>query len=149
MKHLKPYKLFESILVHPDELDKLLDKIKETGITSLSEIEQKRLKLFSEEDKEVIDVINRMADVTIKFKELNNTLDELAKSDKGDDDIHNTYMTEWKSLNDQMIKLESEIESYGIELGDVRLSVLMAKIRPDAYAQRRDHKYGIDELEVE
>ena len=53
MKHLKTYKIFESDFFDDNYIDELLDKISNSGIDSLSDIEKNQLKLFSEDDKEV------------------------------------------------------------------------------------------------
>lgn len=123
-------KVFESKFVSKDDLNDLLDKISSSGITSLSDIDKKRLTLFTEGDKEIIQIIDEMGDVTLQFKELNKKLKEL--SDQGKDG-YKLFVTEWGPLNIKMVKLEKEIESYGIMLGDPRLTLLMKRERPDAY----------------
>ncbi len=130
MKYLQSYKVFESKFVSKDDLNDLLDKISSSGITSLSDIDKKRLTLFTEGDKEIIQIIDEMGDVTLQFKELNRKLKEL--SDQGKDG-YELFVTEWGPLNIKMVKLEKEIESYGIMLGDPRLTLLMKRERPDAY----------------
>lgn len=80
MKHLKRFN--ESFFVTKSEVDELLDKISSSGITSLSDIEKNRLSLFSEEDKEIIEVIEKMADITNKFSELNKEMSRLTNEGK-------------------------------------------------------------------
>tara|TARA_R110000772_G_scaffold2410_4_gene8578 strand:- start:54171 stop:54575 length:405 start_codon:yes stop_codon:yes gene_type:complete len=127
---LKYLKTFEnSKFVDQDEVNDLLDKIYQSGITSISDIEKNRLDLFTESDKKIIDLIERMGDVTLKFKDLNAEME-------GDPDIisnKNNHMSKWSILNKQMVKLEIEIKHYGIELGDERLGNLMRIQRPDVY----------------
>lgn len=131
MKHLISYKLFESKFVDKDDVNELLDKISSSGISSLNDIDKKRLTLFSEGDKEIIKIIDEMGDVTMQFKYLNRRLKEL--SDNGEDG-YDLFVKEWGPLNTKIVKLEREIESYGIALGDPRLTILMQRERPDAYS---------------
>lgn len=63
MKHLKEASEF----FDQQYIDNLLDKINQSGITSLSDIERNQLTLFSEDDKEVISTIEKMGDITHKF----------------------------------------------------------------------------------
>ena len=130
MRYLKTYKLFESSeFFDKDYIDELLDKISDSGIDSLSDIEKNRLKLFSEDDKEVIDTIERMGDITNQFKELNQKIRDIQS--KGGDAKH--LMEDWLKLNDELVTLEQSFRKWGIELGDTRLDRLMRKTRPDAY----------------
>ena len=130
MKHLKTYKVFESEFFDSDYIDTLLDKISDSGIESLSDIEKSQLKLFSEDDKEVIETIEKMADITNQFRELN---DEIRRQqDEGiSDGFH--LMRDWMRLNDELVPLEQSFRKWGIELGDPRLDRMMTKTRPDAY----------------
>lgn len=119
----------ESKFVDQDELDELLDKISEFGIESISDLENKRLNIFSENDKSIIELIDKMGDITYDFKILNKKMKEL--SSEGKDAKY--LMKDWLELNRKMVPLEREIESYGIMLGDPRLTRLMKKERPDVY----------------
>jgi hypothetical protein len=131
MEYLKSYKVFEkSDFIDKDDVDELLDKISSSGIESLSDIDKNRLTLFSEGDKEIIETIEKMADITLKFKELNNKLKEL--SENGVDGF-SLFKKEWGPLNDKLRPLEQSFRKWGIELGDYRLDKLMRKVRPDAY----------------
>lgn len=130
MKHLKTYKLFEaSEFFDKDYIDELLDKISDSGIDSLSDIEKNRLKLFSEDDKEVIETIERMGDITNQFKDLNQKMRDIQSN--GGDPYY--LMEDWMKLNDELRPLEASFRKWGIELGDPRLDRLMRKNRPDAY----------------
>ena len=132
MKHLKSYKVFESEFVDKYEVDELLDKISQSGIESLSDIDRNRLTLFSEGDKEIIETIEKMGDITNKFRELNQTLNRLSSEGKSDE-AHELFQRDWMKLNDQLRPLEASFRKWGIELGDPRLDKLMRKVRPDAY----------------
>jgi hypothetical protein len=69
-------------------------------------------------------------------------------SDEGKSvEAKNLFRDKWGSLNDQMVKLEKEIESYGVQLGDETLTNLMNKNRADVYGYDPD-KEGDDELEM-
>ena len=129
MKHLKTYKLFESEFFDNDYIDTLLDKISDSGIESLSDIEKNQLKLFSEDDIEIIETIEKMADITRQFKEINQKMKDI-QSEGGDAKY---LMEDWLELNDQLVPLEQSFRKWGIELGDPRLDRLMRKTRPDAY----------------
>lgn len=133
----------ESIFVDKDEVDELLDKISKSGITSLSDIEKKRLTLFSEEDKHIISVIEKMGDITLEFQELNQEIEKWNEIGKQDLALK-LFRTKWLRLNDDLVKFEKEIESFGIELGDHRLDKLMKHVRPDAY-----NRQILDDLEDE
>jgi len=132
MKHIKSYKIFESEFVSKEDIDILLDKINDSGIESLTDIDKNRLTIFNSKDKEIISIIDKMGDVTLQFKQLNKRIDQLNKEGQSDES-YNLFKNNWNKLNDEMVKLEREIESYGIQLGDHRLSKLMSKERPDAY----------------
>jgi vacuolar-type H+-ATPase subunit I/STV1 len=129
MKHLKSYKLFESEFFDSDYIDTLLDKISDSGIESLSDIEKNQLKLFSEDDKEVIETIEKMADITNQFRELNQKMKDI-QSEGGDAKY---LMEDWFRLNDELVPLEQAFRKWGIELGDPRLDRLQRRTRPDAY----------------
>ena len=129
MKHLKTYKLFESEFFDNDYIDSLLDKISDSGIESLSDIEKNQLNLFSEDDKEIIETIEKMGDITRNFKELNQKMREI-QSNGGDSKY---LMEDWLELNSQLVPLEQSFRKWGIELGDPRLDRMMRKTRPDAY----------------
>lgn len=129
MKHLKTYKLFESDFFDSDYIDTLLDKISDSGIDSLSDIEKNQLKLFSEDDKEIIETIEKMGDITREFKELNQKMKDI-QSNGGDAKY---LMKNWLELNSQLVPLEQSFKKWGIELGDSRLDRLMRRTRPDAY----------------
>lgn len=140
MEHLTTYKLFESksVFVSEKEIDELLDKINKSGITSLDDIDRKRINLFSDGDKEIIETIIKMGDITNQFRTLNNKIREL--SDSGDGKIAwfdkpegKEFMKKWTELNNQLRPLEQSFRKYGIELGDPRLDKLMREVRPDAY----------------
>jgi hypothetical protein len=130
MKYLKKFN--ESLFVTEEEVDKLLDKISKSGITSLNDIEINRLDLFTKEDKEVIKIIEEMGDITVKFKNLNKKMNRLSSEGKSDEAYK--LMGYWMELNDQLRPLEASFRKWGIELGDERLYNLMKKVRPDAYA---------------
>jgi len=136
MKWLKSYKKFESDFFDSDYIDTLLDKISDSGIDSLSDIEKNQLKLFSEGDKEIIETIEKMADITNQFRELNAEIRR--QQDEGiSDGFH--LMKDWMELNRQLRPLEASFKRWGIELGDPRLYRLMSKVRPDAY-----NSYNVD-----
>ena len=132
MKNLKSFKYFkESVFVTKDEVDELLDKINDSGISSLSDIERNRLTLFSEEDKEIIKIIEEMGDITTQFIEVNRQISKLMSEHK--DEEARSFMDQWDSLDKKMTVLENSFKKWGIELGDERLSNLIRKIRPDVY----------------
>ena len=140
--------IFEkSKFVDTDEFNDLLDKINDGGITSLTDIEKKRLDLFSMDDEPILDLIERMGDLTTQFKEINIKLKDLNTQGKNDEAIK-MFKDEWGPLNDKMMKLEKEIESYGIELGDETFMSMMNKHRADVYGYDPD-KEGDDELEMD
>ena len=142
------YQIFEkSKFVEIDEFNELLDKINDGGITSLTDIEKKRLDLFSMDDEPILDLIERMGDLTTQFKEINIRLKDLNAQGKNDESIK-MFRDEWGPLNDKMMKLEKEIESYGIELGDEILRNLMNKNRADVYGYDPNRE-GDDELEMD
>lgn len=133
MKNLKTFKNFkESVFVTKDEVDELLDKITSSGITSLSDVEKNRLNLFSEDDKEIIKIIEEMGDLTAEFMEVNNKIKELMSEYKTEE--AKSLMSKWNSLDKKMTVLEKSFKKWGIELGDERLFNLMKKIRPDIYS---------------
>ena len=129
MIYLNSYKLFESIFVSKEDVDNLLDKISSSGITSLSYIDKNRLTLFSEGDKEIIDTIEKMADITNQFRELNQKMKDIQS--KGGDAKY--LMEDWMRLNDELAPLEQSFRKWGINLGDPRLDRLQRRTRPDAY----------------
>ena len=122
--------VIESVFVSKEDVDNLLDKISSSGITSLSDIDNNRLTLFSEGDKEIIDTIEKMADITNQFRELNAEMRRCQDSGESDG-FH--LMKDWMKLNDQLRPLEASFRKWGIELGDHRLDKLMRTVRPDAY----------------
>jgi len=126
----------ESIFVSKGEVDDLLDKIYLSGIESLSDIEKNRLTLFSENDKEIIETIEKMGDITNKFKELNKKMSQLSSEGKNKEAYG--LMKYWMKLNDELRPLEQLFRKWGIELGDYRLYNLMNKVRPDAYGNILD-----------
>ena len=127
---LRRESVLESVFVSKEDVDELLDKINKSGITSLSDIDKNRLTLFSEGDKEIIETIEKMADITNQFRELN---DEMRRcQDSGESDGFH-LMKDWMKLNNQLRPLEASFRKWGIELGDPRLDRLMRKVRPDAY----------------
>lgn len=133
MKNLKTFKNFkESVFVTKDEVDELLDKINSSGITSLSDVEKNRLNLFSEDDKEIIKIIEEMGDLTAEFMEVNNKIKELMSEYKTEE--AKSLMSKWDSLDKKMTVLEKSFKKWGIELDDERLFNLMKKIRPDVYS---------------
>jgi hypothetical protein len=140
--------IFEkSKFVETDEFNELLDKINDTGITSLTDIEKKRLDLFSMDDEPILDIIDRMADLTSEFKMVNKKIKQL--SDEGKTvEAKNLFRDKWSPMNDEMIKLEREIKSYGIEVGDETFMSMMNKHRADVYGYDPDRE-GDDELEMD
>lgn len=132
-KHIYTFKEYinESIFVTKEEVDELLDKISSSGINSLSDIEKNRLTIFSENDKEIIETIEKMGDITNDFKTLNDKMNKLSK--EGRNDEARELLDDWMELNRKLRPLEQSFRKWGIELGDVRLSNLMRKVRPDAY----------------
>ena len=140
--------IFEkSKFVETDEFNELLDKINDTGLTSLTDIEKKRLDLFSMDDEPILDTIDRMGDITARFKVVNKKIQELNKEGRNEESIK-LFRDEWGPLNDEMVKLEKEIESYGIELGDETFMSMMNKHRADVYGYDPDNE-GNDELEMD
>ena len=140
--------IFEkSKFVETDEFNELLDKINDGGITSLTDIEKKRLDLFAMDDEPILDVIDQMADLTSEFKILNKKIKDL--SDQGKTvEAKNLFRDKWSPMNDEMIKLEREIKSYGIEVGDETFMSMMNKHRSDVYGYDVDNEGG-DELEMD
>jgi hypothetical protein len=140
--------IFEkSKFVEVDEFNELLDKINDTGLTSLTDIEKKRLDLFSMDDEPILDLIDRMGDLTAEFKILNKKIKQL--SDEGKSvEAKNLFRDQWDPMNDEMIKLEREIKSYGIEVGDETFMSMMNKHRGDVYGYDVDNE-GDDELEMD
>jgi 5-bromo-4-chloroindolyl phosphate hydrolysis protein len=140
--------IFEkSKFVETDEFNELLDKINDTGITSLTDIEKKRLDLFSMDDEPILDVIDRMADLTTKFVMINKKIKDL--SDQGKKvDAENLFRNKWNQMNDEMIKLEAEIVKYGVDLGDETFMSMMHKHRGDVYGYGPSN-VGDDELEMD
>jgi len=139
--------VFESSkFIDQEEFDSLLDKIGDEGMQSLSEIEKKRLNLFSQDDKPIYDLIDQMADITLKFKDINKRIDDLTDAGKSDE-AHKIFKDEWQRANDEIIIIEREIESYGIELGDQTFTMMMKKHRPDAYGYD-PNRDGLEEMEI-
>lgn len=139
--------IFEkSKFVDTDEFNDLLDKINDGGINSLTDIEKKRLDLFSMDDEPLLDLVNKMGDITTEFKMINKKMKDLSEQGKGVE-AKNLFRDKWGPLNDEMVKLEREIESYGVQLGDEALTNLMNKHRSDVYGYDPD-KEG-DELEMD
>lgn len=115
------YNLFkESIFVSEDEINNMIDN---------KEYKPKRLELLKTNDEPIKDIIREMGDITIKINKINKKMD--AESKEGNDPFY--LMADWSKLNKEINKLEKEIESYGIQLGDEKLNKLMKEIRPDAY----------------
>jgi hypothetical protein len=140
--------IFEkSKFVEVDEFNELLDKINDGGITSLTDIEKKRLDLFSMNDEPILDVIERMGDLTAQFKIINKKLKDLQSQGKIVDG-KNLFRDEWGPLNDEMMKLEKIIQEYGIDLGDETFMSMMNKHRADVYGYDPDRE-GDDELEMD
>lgn len=140
MKYLTRYKLFESSLISSDEANQLLDKISDQGLKSLSSVEKNRLKLYSSDDQPVIDIIEKMAEYTRKFKDWNQQLNKI--TDEYKQDLDNSNFQEkrnqlfkiWTQLNNNLRDLESSLsDNYGIPLGSHDLSRLMNQIAPDVY----------------
>ena len=140
--------IFEkSKFVDTDEFNDLLDKINDGGITSLTDIEKKRLDLFSMDDEPILDVIDRMGDLTAQFKEINKKLNNLSSQGKNKE-AQKIFRDEWGPLNDEMTKLEEIIQEYGIDLGDETFMSMMNKNRADVYGYDPDNE-GNDELEMD
>jgi hypothetical protein len=70
----------------------------------------------------IADIINKMAECTLKFKALNAIMDKTHEFHQG-----------WIELNSEMNKLETEIQTYGFKLGSVKFRELQHKLRPDVY----------------
>jgi hypothetical protein len=142
------HQIFEkSKFVEVDEFNELLDKINDGGITSLTDVEKKRLDLFSMDDEPILDVIDRMGDLTAQFKIVNKKLKDLQSQGKIVD-AKNLFRDEWGPLNDEMMKLEKIILEYGIDLGDETFMSMMNKHRADVYGYDPDNE-GNDELEMD
>jgi hypothetical protein len=140
--------IFEkSKFVDTDEFNDLLDKINDGGITSLTDIEKKRLDLFSMDDEPILDLIDRMGDLTAEFKIINKKMKDL--SDEGKSvEAKNLFRDEWGPLNNEMMKLEKIIQEYGIDLGDETFMSMMSKNRADVYGYDPDNE-GDDKLEMD
>ena len=140
--------IFESSkFIDQEEFDSLLDKIGDEGMQSLSDIEKKRLNLFSQDDKPIYDLIDQMADITLRFKDINQRMDDLTDAGKSDE-AQKIFKDEWQRANDEIIIIEREIESYGIELGDRTFDMMMKKHRPDAYGYDPNREDGLEEMEI-
>jgi len=140
--------IFEkSKFVDDDEFNELLDKINDTGITSLTDIEKKRLDLFSMDDEPILDLIEKMGDLSAEFKILNKRLSDLSSQGKNEE-AKKIFRDEWGPLNDEMTKLENIIQEYGIDLGDETFMSMMNKHRADVYGYDVDNE-GDDELEMD
>jgi hypothetical protein len=116
------------------DIDELLDKISLSGITSLTDIEKNKLTLFSEDDREIIQTIEMMGDITAQFKSLRKEIERL----HGEGKNPHSLMGKWLGLNDQMRPLEQTFRKWGIDIGDPRLDRMMSKIRPDVYGTQID-----------
>jgi hypothetical protein len=120
------HQIFEkSKFVEVDEFNELLDKINDTGLTSLTDIEKKRLDLFSMDDEPILDLIDRMAEISVAMRSLTKIIKDL--SDKGESDKLDKALGEWKPLDTEITKLENIIEEYGIDLGDETFMSMMNK----------------------
>jgi hypothetical protein len=140
--------IFEkSKFVDTDEFNQLLDKINDGGITSLTDIEKKRLDLFSMDDEPILDVIDRMGDLTAQFKEINKRLSDLSSKGKNEE-AKKIFREEWGPLNEEMMKLERIIQEYGIDLGDETFMSIMNKNRADVYGYDPNNE-GDDGLEMD
>lgn len=140
--------IFEkSKFVDTDEFNQLLDKINDGGITSLTDIEKKRLDLFSMDDEPILDLIEKMAELSIEFKEINKRLNDLSSKGKNEE-AKKIFRDEWGPLNDEMTKLENIIQEYGIDLGDETFMSMMNDRRSDVYGYDVDNE-GDDELEMD
>lgn len=140
--------IFESSkFIDQEEFDSLLDKIGDEGMQSLSDIEKKRLNLFSQDDKPIYDLIDQMADITLRFKDINQRMDDLTDAGKSDE-AQKIFKDEWQRANDEIIIIEREIESYGIELGDRTFDMMMKKHRPDAYGYDPNREEGLEEMDI-
>ena len=118
--------IFEkSKFVDDDEFDELLDKINDTGITSLTDIERKRLDLFSMDDEPILGLIDRMAEISVDMRRIKKIITSL--SDKGESDELDKAFSEWEPLDTEITKLENIIEEYGIDLDDETLMSIMNK----------------------
>jgi len=119
--------IFEkSKFVDDDEFNELLDKINDTGITSLTDIEKKRLDLFSMDDEPILDVIDRMAELNVELRKIKKRLDDLWSKEK-DDEAQEMFKDKWESLDNEITKLEDTIEEYGIDLENETLMSMMNK----------------------
>ena len=133
MKYLKNLKKFkESKFVSEKEADQILDKINDSGMNSLSDYDKKRLSLYSDDDKEVLEIIDRLAELTTQIRKLNTKMDQLSKDNK-DEESKRIFDNEWSDLNDKIRDVEDEFEKYGIELGEDELTDMMISHRPDVY----------------
>lgn len=140
--------IFEkSKFVNTDEFNELLDKINDGGITSLTDIEKKRLDLFSMDDEPILVVIDKMAELSIEFKKINKRLSDLSSQGKNEE-AKKIFSEEWEPLNEEMMKLERIIQEYGIDLGDETFMSMMNKHRADVYGYDPDRE-GDDELEMD
>lgn len=125
-------KKFESYFVSGEDLNVILDKI--YNKEELTDVDKKRLEQNSNDDKDIIEIINKIADITIEFKTLNSRINSLQKKDSVQS--YELFKSEWAPLNAKISKLERELEkSYGIILGSEELRVFMKKQRPDAFGE--------------
>lgn len=82
----------------------------------MTDVDKKRLEQNSNDDKDIIEIINKIADITIEFKTLNSRINSLKKKDSVQS--YELFKSEWAPLNAKISKLERELEkSYGIILG--------------------------------
>ena len=99
------------------------------------------------DDEPILDIIDRMGDLTAQFKEINKRLSNLSSQGKNEE-AQKIFRDEWGPLNDEMMKLERIIQEYGIDLGDETFMSMMNKNRSDVYGYDPDNEGG-DELEMD
>ena len=119
--------IFEkSKFVDDDEFDELLDKINDTGITSLTDIEKKRLDLFSMDDEPILGLIDRMAEISVEMRRIKKIIEDLKDQGKSEE-LEKVFRDDWEPLDTEITKLENIIEEYGIDLDDETLMSMMNK----------------------
>jgi len=136
-----------SKFIDQEEFDAILDKINKDGMKSLTDLEKKKLDIFSKSDAPIYELIDKMADITLKFKDVNQRMDELTDSGNTDE-AYKVFKNEWEVLNKEMALIEKEIESYGINLGDETFEIILKKYRPDAYGYDPNRENGLGEIEI-